>query len=65
VKNGETIDQLRGDVSKLDLLGKISAVLTEHGVDQNDLAFAEAASDPHSAEIDDTPAEASSKTPAE
>ena len=33
VKDGETVDQLRGKVSKLDLLGKISAVLNEHGVD--------------------------------
>ena len=31
VKEGETVDQLRGKVSKLDLLGKISAVLNEHG----------------------------------
>jgi thioredoxin 1 len=30
VKEGETVDQLRGKVSKLDLLGKISAVLNEH-----------------------------------
>jgi thioredoxin 1 len=66
VKNGETVDQLRGAVSKLDLLGKISAVLTEHGGDQEDLASAEAASaEPDSAESADPPAEASSETPAE
>lgn len=33
VKAGETVDQLRGKVSKLDLLGKISAVLNEHATE--------------------------------
>jgi len=65
VKNGKTVDQLRGAVSKLDLLGKISAVLTEHGGDQEDLASAEAASGTDSAEVAEPPAEEALETPAE
>ena len=36
VKNGTSVDQLRGVVSKLDLLGKISGVLTEHSAEAKD-----------------------------
>ena len=63
VKNGETVDQLRGAVSKLDLLGKISAVLTEHGGDQEDLAAAEAASESGGEEASEPPAEEPSDQP--
>lgn len=58
VKDGETIDQLRGNVSKLDLLGKISAVLNEHGVDTSPEKSEESS--------DDTPSEGDSEqTPPE
>ncbi|MBS12482.1 MAG: hypothetical protein CME19_12855 [Gemmatimonadetes bacterium] len=37
-KEGETGHQLRGKVSKLDLLGKISAVLNAHGAPETEFA---------------------------
>ena len=55
VKAGKTVDQLRGAVSKLDLLGKISAVLTEHGGDGEDEPARSESTD--EADAPDTPSE--------
>jgi thioredoxin 1 len=55
VKQGKTVDQLRGAVSKLDLLGKISAVLTEHGGDGEDEPAASEPTD--ETDTPDTPSE--------
>lgn len=59
VKDGETVDQLRGQVSKLDLLGKISAVLNEHG------GGAEPSGSENAAETDAEPTEAPSEDAAQ
>lgn len=50
VKKGKTVDELRGVVSKLDLLNKISAVLNEHdGGSVDDPTTAESTDEPESA----------------